>query len=93
MHDVEAVGVIPGTIKPEYHFRFPNMEDFAHMPDTMFETIAFDCCYTTGFFTMPGELRAALSSPNPGMSSMITRRKASYARQLTSINASIHRLH
>ena len=24
-------GVIPGTMKPEYHFRFPNMEDFAHM--------------------------------------------------------------
>ena len=24
-------GIIPGTMKPEYHFRFPNMEDFAHM--------------------------------------------------------------
>lgn len=24
-------GVIPGTIKPEYHFRFPNPEDFARM--------------------------------------------------------------
>lgn len=24
-------GVIPGTMKPEYHFRFPNMADFAHM--------------------------------------------------------------
>ena len=24
-------GVIPGTMKPEYHFRFPNMNDFAHM--------------------------------------------------------------
>ena len=24
-------GVIPGTMKPEYHFRFPNMGDFAHM--------------------------------------------------------------
>ncbi|MBR6781729.1 MAG: DUF362 domain-containing protein [Clostridia bacterium] len=24
-------GVIPGTMKPEYHFRFPNMTDFAHM--------------------------------------------------------------
>lgn len=24
-------GVIPGTMKPEYHFRFPRMEDFAHM--------------------------------------------------------------
>jgi len=24
-------GVIPGTMKPEYHFRFPNMSDFAHM--------------------------------------------------------------
>ncbi len=24
-------GVIPGTMKPEYHFRFPNMVDFSHM--------------------------------------------------------------
>ena len=24
-------GVIPGTMKPEYHFRFPNMSDFSHM--------------------------------------------------------------
>ena len=24
-------GVIPGTMKPEYHFRFPDMEDFARM--------------------------------------------------------------
>ncbi len=24
-------GVIPGTMKPEYHFRFPNMPDFAAM--------------------------------------------------------------
>ena len=24
-------GIIPGTMKPEYHFRFPNMGDFAHM--------------------------------------------------------------
>lgn len=24
-------GVIPGTMKPEYHFRFPEMSDFAHM--------------------------------------------------------------
>lgn len=24
-------GVIPGTMKPEYHFRFPNHEDFARM--------------------------------------------------------------
>ena len=24
-------GVIPGTMKPEYHFRFPDMADFAHM--------------------------------------------------------------
>lgn len=24
-------GIIPGTMKPEYHFRFPNMSDFAHM--------------------------------------------------------------
>jgi uncharacterized protein (DUF362 family) len=24
-------GVIPGTMKPEYHFRFPDMRDFARM--------------------------------------------------------------
>ncbi len=24
-------GIIPGTMKPEYHFRFPNLTDFAHM--------------------------------------------------------------
>ncbi len=24
-------GIIPGTMKPEYHFRFPNERDFAHM--------------------------------------------------------------
>jgi len=24
-------GVIPGTMKPEYHFRFPNMPDFSNM--------------------------------------------------------------
>jgi ferredoxin len=24
-------GAIPGTVKPEYHFRFPNHEDFARM--------------------------------------------------------------
>ncbi len=24
-------GTIPGTMKPEYHFRFPNARDFAHM--------------------------------------------------------------
>ncbi len=24
-------GVIPGTMKPEYHFRFPNTADFSHM--------------------------------------------------------------
>lgn len=24
-------GIIPGTMKPEYHFRFPQMPDFAHM--------------------------------------------------------------
>ncbi len=24
-------GIIPGTMKPEYHFRFPNERDFSHM--------------------------------------------------------------
>ncbi len=24
-------GIIPGTMKPEYHFRFPNEHDFSHM--------------------------------------------------------------
>ncbi len=24
-------GIIPGTMKPEYHFRYPNLTDFAHM--------------------------------------------------------------
>lgn len=24
-------GIIPGTMKPEYHFRFPNESDFSHM--------------------------------------------------------------
>ncbi len=24
-------GIIPGTMKPEYHFRFPNTSDFSHM--------------------------------------------------------------
>lgn len=24
-------GIIPGTMKPEYHFRFPNTHDFSHM--------------------------------------------------------------
>ncbi len=24
-------GIIPGTMKPEYHFRFPNEKDFSHM--------------------------------------------------------------
>ncbi len=24
-------GIIPGTMKPEYHFRFPHLPDFAHM--------------------------------------------------------------
>ena len=24
-------GIIPGTMKPEYHFRFPNTADFSHM--------------------------------------------------------------
>ena len=24
-------GAVPGTVKPEYHFRYPDPDDFAHM--------------------------------------------------------------
>ncbi len=86
------------SVRPAYYDttlsqRFMQDPESSAMLDTMFETISFDYCYTTGFFTMPGELRAALSSQNPGMSSLVARWKFSYARQLTSINSEINQLH
>ena len=69
-------GVIPGTIKPEYHFRYPNAADFARMIVDLDEYFAdkIKLCVADAIVGMEGngptagkprEIGAILASPSP----------------------------
>ena len=47
-------GVIPGTIKPEFHFRFPNYNDFANMLIDLNEYCKPSLCIVDGIMAMEG---------------------------------------
>lgn len=47
-------GVIPGTMKPEYHFRFPNPEDFARMLVDLNEYFKPQLCIADAVIGMEG---------------------------------------
>lgn len=47
-------GCIPGTIKPEYHYRFPNQKDFANMLIDINEYFKFDINLVDGVSAMEG---------------------------------------
>ena len=47
-------GVIPGTKKPEYHFRFPNMADFSNMIVDLDEYFAPVLCIADAVIGMEG---------------------------------------
>lgn len=47
-------GIIPGTIKPEFHFRFPNYNDFANMLIDLNEFLKPDLCIVDGIVAMEG---------------------------------------
>ena len=47
-------GVIPGTVKPEYHFRFPNPTDFARMIVDLDEYFAPRLCIADAVVGMEG---------------------------------------
>lgn len=67
-------GTIPGTLKPEYHYRFPNHEDFAQMLIDLNEYFKPSINIIDGIIGMEGNGPTAgtpkkanimLSSPNP----------------------------
>ncbi|MBE6653238.1 MAG: DUF362 domain-containing protein [Ruminococcaceae bacterium] len=69
-------GVIPGTMKPEYHFRFPNMVDFSHMLVDINDYFAekIKLCLVDGVESMEGNgptqgtprhVGVLLASPSP----------------------------
>lgn len=47
-------GIIPGTVKPEYHYRFPNPKDFANMLVDINEFIKCDLNIIDGVVGMEG---------------------------------------
>lgn len=47
-------GVIPGTIKPEYHFRYPNHDDFANMLVDLNEYVKPVLSICDGIYAMEG---------------------------------------
>ena len=47
-------GVIPGTLKPEYHFRFPNHDDFARMMVDLDEFFKVRLCICDAVVGMEG---------------------------------------
>ncbi len=47
-------GVIPGTIKPEYHYKFPNYDDFADMIIDLDELFKPRLCITDAIIGMEG---------------------------------------
>ena len=47
-------GVIPGTLKPEYHFRFPNHDDFARMMVDLDEYFKVRLCICDAVVGMEG---------------------------------------
>ena len=57
-------GTIPGTIKPEYHFRFPNPEDFARMLVDLNEYIKPQLCIVDAVVGMEGN-RPTAGTPRP----------------------------
>lgn len=75
-------GVIPGTMKPEYHFRFPNAADFARMIVDIDEYFSdkVKLCIADAIIGMEGngptqgtprEIGAILASPSPHMLDMV----------------------
>ncbi len=67
-------GVIPGTVKPEYHFRFPNPEDFARMIVDINDYFRPALTFCDGVVGMEGngptagtprQIGALLASPSP----------------------------
>ncbi len=75
-------GVIPGTMKPEYHFRYPNSADFARMIVDIDEYFAekTKLCIADAIVGMEGngptqgtprEIGAILASPSPHMLDMV----------------------
>lgn len=67
-------GVIPGTLKPEYHFRFPNHADFANMIVDINEYFKPNLCIVDAVYGMEGNgptsgtpryIGALLASNNP----------------------------
>jgi ferredoxin len=75
-------GVIPGTMKPEYHFRFPSHEDFARMIVDIDEYFApkMKLCIADAILGMEGngptagtprEIGCLIASPNPHKLDMV----------------------
>lgn len=67
-------GTIPGTLKPEYHFRFPNHADFADMLIDLNEYFKPQLCIVDAIYGMEGNgptkgtpryIGAILASTNP----------------------------
>lgn len=67
-------GIIPGTIKPEFHYRYPNYEDFANMLIDLNEFIKPRLCIVDAVVGMEGngptagvpkQIGAILASKNP----------------------------
>lgn len=67
-------GIIPGTIKPEFHYRYPNYEDFANMLIDLNEFIKPKLCIVDAVVGMEGNgptagvpkhIGAILASDNP----------------------------
>lgn len=67
-------GLIPGTLKPEYHYRFPNHKDFANMLIDINEYFKFDVNIVDAVIGMEGngptmgnpkKIGCVLASENP----------------------------
>lgn len=67
-------GIIPGTMKPEFHFRFPNYNDFANMLIDLNEFLKPSICIVDGVVAMEGngptagvpkQVGLVLASKNP----------------------------
>ena len=67
-------GIIPGTIKPEFHYRYPNYEDFANMLIDLNEFVKPKLCIVDAVVGMEGNgptagvpknIGALLASRNP----------------------------
>lgn len=67
-------GIIPGTLKPEYHYRFPNHKDFANMLIDINEYFKFDVNIVDAIIGMEGngptmgtpkKIGCVLASSNP----------------------------